>query len=65
MVIKFVDKTTPVMESVMEDLLFFLIESYLKLVLYNTSEVGYCKVNFDNIYYKLYQVGIKVTTTLE
>jgi len=64
-VIKFVDKTTPVIESVMEDLLFFLIESYLKLVLYNTSEVGYCKVNFDNIYYELCQVGIKVKTTLE
>ena len=60
MAIEFIDKVTLVLKLIVEDLLFFLVKSYIKLVLYYTSEIGYCKIDLCNIEYKLYLVGTKV-----
>jgi len=60
MAIEFIDKVTLVLKLIVEDLLFFLVKSYIKLVLYYTSEIGYCEIDLCNIEYKLYLVGTKV-----
>ena len=57
---EFINKATLVLKQVIENLLLFLIKFYLKLVLYYTSKIDYCKVDLYNIRCKLYQVSIEV-----
>ena len=49
----------------MQDILVFLVEAYFKPVLGNSSEIGYCEVDFRNVHIKLYRISIEVETTLE
>ena len=49
----------------MQNILVFLVKAHLKLVLGDSSEISYCKVNFCNIYIKLHRISIKVKMTLE
>jgi len=60
MLIEFINKLVLIKKPVLEDALIFLVEAYLKPVLGNFREIGYCKINFYNIYIKLYGVCIKV-----
>ena len=62
---KFVDKMTLILELVIEDFLFFLVEFYFELVLNNASKIGHCKVDLYNICCELCQIGIKVKTVLK
>ena len=55
-----IDKVTPVLEPVVEDSLFFLVELYLELILGYTSKIDHCKVNLYNIRYELCWIGIEV-----
>ena len=43
----------------------FLVEAYFKLVLDNSSEIGYCKVDFHNVHVELYGISIEIEITLE
>lgn len=60
-----IDKVTPVLEPVVEDPLFFLVELYLELILDYTSEIGHCKVNFYNIRCKLCWIATEVYIVLK
>ena len=45
----------------MKDVLVFLVEAHLKLVLDYSSEVGYCKVDFHNVHVESGSVPLKVS----
>jgi len=62
---KFANKITLILELVIEDFLFFLVESYFELFLNDASEIGHCKVDLHNICYELCQISIKVKTVLK
>jgi len=62
---KFVDKITSILELVIEDFLFFLVESYFELVLNDASKIGHCKVDLHNICCELCHISIKVKTVLK
>ena len=49
----------------MQNALIFLVKVYLKLVLGNSSEIGYCKVNFYNVHIKLHEISTEIKTTLK
>jgi len=49
----------------LQNALVFLVEAYLKLVLSDSHEIDYYKVDFCNVYVKLCRVGIEVKTTLK
>ena len=49
----------------MQNILVFLVEAYLKLVLGYSSEIGHCKVDFCNVCIKLYEISVEVEVTLE
>jgi len=49
----------------LQNALVFLIEAYFKPVLDNSSEIGYCKINFCNIYVKLHRISIEIKMILK
>jgi len=40
--------------------LVFLVEAYLKLVLGYSSKIGYCKVDFHNVYVELCWISAEI-----
>jgi len=64
MVMKFINKVTPILKPVMEDFLFFLVKSYFEPVLSNVGEVDY-KVDLCNICCKLCQINMEVEVALK
>jgi len=59
-------KKIPVREPVLQDVLVFLVEAYLKPVLGNSSEIDYYnKVNFCNVCIELYRINMEVKMILE
>ena len=44
----------------MKNALVFLVKAYLKLVLGYSNKIGYCKVDFCNVYVELYQISMKI-----
>ena len=65
MSIQLVNKKVLIGEPVLQDILVFLVEAYLKPVLGYSSKVGYYKVDFCNVCVKLHKVGMEIKTTLE
>jgi len=49
----------------LKDVLVFLVEVHLKLVLGYSSKVGHCKVDFHNVCVELCQVSIEIKAILE
>ena len=49
----------------MQDALVFLVETHLKLVLGYFCKGGHCKIDFYNIYVKLYQIYIEIQVILK
>ena len=47
------------------DVLVFLVKAYLKLVLSNSREIGYCKIDLHNIHTELCEVCMKIYITLK
>ena len=60
MLIAFVNKAVSIRKSVLKDILIFLVETYLKLVLDNLREIGYCKFDLCNIYVELHEICVKI-----
>ena len=46
----------------MKDDLVFLVEAHFKPVLSYFSEIGYYKVDFHNVYVKLCQISIRISS---
>jgi len=61
----FVNKNIPVRELVLQNILVFLVEAYLKLVLSNFSKISYCEVNFSNVIIELYRICMEIKTILK
>ena len=49
----------------MQNIIVFLVEVHLKLVLGNFSEISHCEIDFYNVYVELYRISTKVETTLK
>jgi len=49
----------------LQNTLVFLVEAYLKPVLGYSSEIGYCEVDFCNVYVELHWISTKIETTLK
>jgi len=49
----------------LQNVLVFLAEAYLKLVLGYSSKIGHCEVDFCNIYVKLHWISMEIKTTLK
>jgi len=60
MLVKLVDKAVPIRKPILKNTLVFLVMAYFKLILGNSREIDYCKVNFCNIYIKLYEICAKI-----
>ena len=65
MSIQLINKKILIGEPVLQDILVFLIEAHLKLVLSNFYKVGYYKVDFYNVHIKLHGIGVKVEVILK
>ena len=55
----------PIRELVLQDVLVFLVEAHLKLVLGNFHKISYCEVDFHNVYVKLHGIGVEIEMILE
>ena len=60
MPIELINKLVSIIKPVLKDVLIFLVEAYLKPVLGNPRKIGYCRINFCNIYIKLYRVSVEI-----
>ena len=60
MPIELINKPVSIIKLVLKDALIFLVEAYLKPVLDNPRKIGYCRINFCNVYIKLYSVNIEI-----
>jgi len=49
----------------LQDVLVFLVEAHLKLVLSYSCEIGHYKVDFYNVYVELHQISIEIEMTLK
>ena len=49
----------------MKDVLVFLVEAYLKLVLGYSSKIDHCNVDFCNVYVELHWISMEIQTTLK
>jgi len=49
----------------LQDALVFLVKAYLKPILSDSSEIGYCKINFCNVHVKLCRISVEVKMTLK
>ena len=49
----------------MQNTLVFLVKAHLKLFLGYSSEISYCKVDFCNVYIKLFQISTEIQTILK
>ena len=58
MPIELINKPVSIIKPVLKDVLIFLVEAYFKLVWDNPREIGYHRINFYNVYIKLYSVDV-------
>jgi len=49
----------------LQDAMVFLIEAHFKPVLGYSSEIGHCKVDFHNVYVKLYWISTEIQVILK
>jgi len=60
MLIEFIDKVVLIKKAILKDILIFPGKTYLKIVLGNFREIGYCKVNLCDVYIELYRICMKI-----
>ena len=65
MLMKTINKKVLVGELVLKNVLVFLVEIYLKLVLANSRKIHYYKVNFCNICIEIYRICMKLKAILD